>query len=145
MVEDVYDYFDQKKRDPEEILLALDRLSNHYSEKVGRKSGVGIPLGPLSRFILGVVRRRLDDARAKHDELSRRFEALKPKCGAEAVRRQMAELCKEMQEVWEPFREFIGPCPDCQETRIAGSDQAEIGFGCPQCGKMIRLGPVSKK
>jgi len=125
-----------------DVLAALDVLVNRYIED-GNQDGA--PLGPLSRFVLEAVRKRLLVARKEHDRLSKAFAALQPLVGAENARKQMGEISKEMQDVWEPFREFIGACPDCSVTRIAGTDRDFVGFGCPQCGKLLRLSEASGK
>ncbi len=130
------DYLTHHNRKPKDVLRALDILVNRY---VREGECDGVPMGPLTRFVLEAVRKRLLEARKEHARLSKAFAELKPLCGAENARKKMGELCKEMQDVWEPFREFIGPCPDCSMTRIAGTDNIGDGFGCPQCGKLLRV------
>lgn len=131
-------YITHHNMKPKDVLRAMDIIINRYVEDdFGTTKNA--PLGPLTRFILEAVKKRLLEARAKHAALSREFEKLKPLCGAENTRKKMAELCKEMQDIWEPFREFIGPCEDCSTTRIAGTGGGFAGFGCPQCGKMLRI------
>jgi hypothetical protein len=144
MVVDINDYIQSKSRKPEDVVQALHRLLDHYSEKVPPKYGHK-PFGPLSRWLLERFTDKLQDARSKHEKLSLQFEKLKPLCAAEKVRSQMGDLCRDMQRVWEPFRELIGTCPHCNATRIAGTTEGFDGFGCPRCGELEKVTESKKK
>lgn len=138
MVEDINDYIESKSRKPEEVAQALQQLLDFYSKKLPHRNGHK-PFGPLSRWLMERVTDRLQDARAKHEKLSLQFEKLKPLCAAEKVRSQMGDLCREMQRVWDPFKEFVGTCSHCNATRIAGTTAGFDGFGCPRCGEIQKV------
>jgi hypothetical protein len=144
MIEDISGYLGQKKRNPEDVLQALQRLTDYYVEQLPKSKAPKI-MGPLSRWILDRFTNRLHEAREKHRALSLKFESLKPLCAAEKVRSTMGDLCREMQRVWEPFKEFVGLCPHCAIPRFPGTTEGSDGFGCPRCGTLEKISVNGKK
>lgn len=137
MTEEINQYLEGKAKRPQDVVEVLQRLLDHHSK--------GDPMGPLSRWIMGRVTDKLRESVVKHKKLSQQFEKLKPLCAAEKVRGQMGALCREMQNAWEPFQEFIGACPHCHSPRIAGTTNGFDGFGCPRCGEMEKISEAKGK